>query len=154
MNTRLGTVIHSRLSQYLKGERNKHLKSRFGYLDDFLCNLGWTIVHVEKTFKRDNVCGRVDAIFKDADGKFILIDWKYGSRPILFRYRDDLALVRRFRGKNSFILQLNLYRWLSRLENVDMYVARINYKKIILEKCPQVSDDDIKYIVDIMQKCQ
>lgn len=141
-----GIEMHTRISSHLTSDK----KSRWAMIDNFIYLRAWRCVASEKSVCREGVRGRIDAIFKKKSGTTVLVDWKSGYRRN-FTYDKSIDLIERFNGTNSYILQLNLYRWILSLKESEccMYIVFINNRKMYEVEVPFVSDSEITFLVNL-----
>ena len=77
---------------------------------------GWQILEAEKEVVNDKLKGILDAIFKDKNGKIIIVDWKTG------KWRDD------------FLMQGYVYKKLIKADKVLFYQTLNGFEHILREK--------------------
>ena len=72
-----------------------------------------------------NVAGQIDALFVDAEGRFVIVDWKRSARIVFDGTREMLPPLDHLPDCNGshYSLQLNLYRYM--LEAQSFRVSRM-----------------------------
>ncbi len=83
-----------------------HLRNFEDFEEDRIKN-NWKVLGVEKRIVSKGLKGFIDAIFRDSDGKIIVVDWKTG------KWRDE------------FLMQGHIYKLLSRADKV-MFFQSLN----------------------------
>lgn len=136
---RRGTSLHNVLSRELLENKPKSFKHVF----KMIRKNKWKCMEIERKVERAGIRGRVDAIFHNSLGHHVIVDWKFQKR--YFPTNCIGNLVDSFRGDNSYILQLNLYRWLLNIDidNVQLVVVQIYGKRVVQHECRKLTDAQI-----------
>lgn len=136
-----GIKLHKELSAYLRDK-----KSTWPMVDNFILRMKWKPISTELLVSKCKVSGRIDAIFEDSFGNLIIVDWKCTKKQII-HYDHTKRLAERFKGANSYILQLNIYRWMLE-KKCFLYVVFVDKLKMTEQKIPIVSDAEIELLVN------
>jgi len=86
----LGTELHLQIEKYLKGEEYDvesliEFKYFLNFVKEKIVPKGLTFSEAEKKifYPKFNVAGTVDCLFKNSDGKFVMVDWKRSKKLIV-----------------------------------------------------------------------
>ena len=124
-----GTAMHKHIEEYLKGGHPDDDTKEFRFFLDFHREqiLGRGLVfdsaEYEIELKGSNIAGTVDALFRKADGSYVMVDWK----------RSKHLLIDGYPKKYGFGQGLSV---LSHLDNSSYYKYELqqSFYKYILEK--------------------
>lgn len=145
MNKYKGVVYHDILYKHFT---KKH-HSTFKFVENVEHGIHikhWDFVSGEFIVRKNNLCGRIDAIFKH-NNQQIIVDWKFTSRKIKFFKRKKVKTAFScYTGVNSYILQLNLYRTLYDPKAL-MYIGNVVGSSFFLIKCPVIVDTKLTQLI-------
>ncbi len=86
----LGTELHLQIEKYLKGEEYDvdsliEFKYFLNFVKEKIVPKGLTFSEAEKKifYPKFNVAGTVDCLFKNSDGKYVMVDWKRSKKLIV-----------------------------------------------------------------------
>lgn len=122
---KLGTHLHSDIENYLNGLKVANDSKEFAYFQSFLKdNADLSPYRTEWRIFSEllRLSGTIDAVFRDKDGNYILLDWKRSI--VTYGEFENASFPLEHLKDNNFIqysIQLNLYRQI--LE--DYYNIRI-----------------------------
>lgn len=148
---KLGTHLHSDIENYLNGLKVTNESKEYGYFQSFLQdNNDLTPYRTEWRIFSEllRLSGTIDAVFKDKDGNFVLLDWKRSL--VTYGDFDNAKFPLDHLKDNNFIqysIQLNLYRQILEdhygIRIKDMFLIELHpdnesYKKI---KTPRMEDE-------------
>ncbi len=127
----LGSAFHDRVELYYEtggdmwrtGEQTRELeieRAKFASFESFRIAREWTIWRVEMKITAEGVGGMVDALFKNSQGKFVVVDWKRSKKINKDGFRGERVPAGVMKGlANSngakYNMQISMYAYMLRL---------------------------------------
>lgn len=148
---KLGTHLHSDIENYLNGKKVTNESKEYGYFKSFLQdNNDLSPYRTEWQIFSEllRLSGTIDAVFKDKEGNYILLDWK--RSVVSYGDFDNAKFPLDHLKDNTFIqygIQLNLYRQIVEdyygIQIKSMFIIELHpdnetYKKI---ETPRMEDE-------------
>lgn len=148
---KLGTHLHSDIEDYLNGLQVKNESKEYGYFLSFLQdNKDLLPYRTEWRIFSEllRLSGTIDAVFKDKEGSYILLDWKRSI--VTYGDYDYAKFPLEHLKDNNFIqysIQLNLYRQIvedyygiriKAMFLIELHPENDSYKKI---ETPRMEDE-------------
>lgn len=146
-----GSIVHKKIELFLRSRRecDKNDEQLLRNLEKTLKTLKWKYLESERLHRRENVSGRIDAVFQCGTKK-ILVDWKVTQRNIICTHNNNIR--ERFDAFNGnytalYILQMNLYDFLYNQKNTEIYIGNIVGTNIKMIKCQRFSREFMDRII-------
>ena len=148
---KMGTYLHSDIENYLNGLQVTNDSKEYGYFQSFLQdNKDLAPYRTEWRIFSEllRLSGTIDAVFKDKEGNYILLDWKRSL--VTYGDYDNAKFPLEHLKDNNFIqysIQLNLYRQIiedyygiriKAMFLIELHPDNTSYKKI---EAPRMDDE-------------
>lgn len=135
----LGTELHLQIENYLTKKQFDDSLPEFQYFMNFekdkIIPKGLTFIEAEKKifYHKYNVAGTVDCLFKNSEGKYVMVDWKRSKKLIVkgTNKPDKRGFPIEIEGLNT-LTNCSYYRYCIQ-QNMYKYILEKEYNIIISE---------------------
>jgi hypothetical protein len=131
-----GIIFHKQVEEYLTLQKiPEDITDEFNMFLKFISENNYTLVECEGRLKNEKYIGCYDALFKDEEGRYILIDWKLLHDLDIIGYGFDNNYYMNISSYNNYSYQLHIYKYLLELKGIYVDIMLIvNFKENIISK--------------------